>query len=65
MLLTLQLSMEGTVATYKPGDKAPKTGTIKCVKHPEVVKHIKEGETFPPCDNWGDHTGPGNVWQYV
>jgi len=53
------------MATYKPGEKAPQTGTIQCVRHPEVVKHIKQGETFPPCDNWGDHTGPGNVWQYI
>jgi hypothetical protein len=51
--------------TYKPGEKAPRTGTIQCVKHAEVVKDIKAGETFPPCDNWGDHTGPGNVWKYT
>jgi hypothetical protein len=51
--------------TYKPGDTAPRTGDIRCVKHPEVVKHIEAGETLPPCDNWGDHTGPGNVWEYI
>jgi hypothetical protein len=51
--------------TYKPGDLAPKDGRIQCVKHPEVEKNIKADEHFPPCDNWGDHTGPGNVWQYI
>ena len=33
------------MSTYKPGEKAPQTGTIRCVRHPEVVKHIKQGET--------------------
>ena len=51
--------------TYKPGDKAPKDGTIECVQYPGTTKHIKSGETFPPCDNWGEHHPKDCTWQYV
>jgi hypothetical protein len=51
--------------TYKPGQTAPRTGEIQCVEYHGTRKHIRAGETFPPCDNWGEHHGPGCTWRYL
>jgi hypothetical protein len=50
---------------YKPGEKAPKTGTVECTQYHGTRKHITAGETFPPCDNWGEHHPKQCTWEYV
>jgi len=51
--------------TYKPGQRAPKTGEIKCTQHGDVRDHISVGETFPPCMHWGEHNRKECSWEYV
>jgi hypothetical protein len=51
--------------TYKPGDKVPETGTVKCTQHSSVRSNVKAGTTFPPCDHWGEHGRKNCTWEYV
>jgi hypothetical protein len=52
-------------ATYRPGEIAPKTGTVKCTQHPSVRDKVKAGTKFAPCDHWGEHGQKNCTWQYV
>ena len=51
--------------TYKPGDKVPKSGEVKCTQHPEVTDNVSVGETFSPCMHWGEHDRKDCTWEYV
>jgi hypothetical protein len=51
--------------TYKPGDTVPKTGEVQCTQKNGVKDKVTEGETFAPCDHWGEHNGKDCTWEYV
>ncbi len=51
--------------TYKPGDKVPKTGEVKCTQHPEVTDNVVAGSEFAPCMHWGEHDRKNCTWEYV
>ena len=51
--------------TYKPGDVAPRDGTVECVEYPNTRDAVRAGTTFAPCDHWHDHHPRGCRWRYV
>jgi len=51
--------------TYKPGDKVPKTGRVKCTQHPNVTDNVTAGSTLAPCDHWGDAGQKNCTCEYV
>jgi hypothetical protein len=45
--------------TYRPGDKAPFSGTYVCDRgtmHPPVRVQLSRGEEFPEAEDLGPHT---------
>jgi hypothetical protein len=41
----------GMAQTYKPGETAPKDGTVECTQYSDTRDHVKAGTTFAPCDH--------------
>jgi hypothetical protein len=51
--------------TYKPGEIVPKDGKVECSQFNGTKDNVKAGDTFAPCDHWGDRNGKDCTWQYV
>ncbi len=51
--------------TYKPGDRVPKTGAVKCTQHAGTRDKVNADDTFAPCMHWGEHDRKECTWEYV
>ncbi len=51
--------------TFKPGDRVPKTGEVKCTQHRGTRDKVKAGDKFAACMHWGEHDRKECTWEYV
>jgi hypothetical protein len=51
---------------YRPGDRAPRDGVVKCTQSYNRLARVKAGDEFGRCDAWGGRMhGLECTWRYT